>query len=859
MNKKLRTAAKRISAIGASALLLSPAVTANLGNYPENFVSGSSFVGSVVVGASADAMDTTAANAIINDLKSYFSGDTQRVKITYMSEDSGSTGKKIEFAESGDTWNYGESNQDVRNSKFDDDDDSTIFANEETFKNGYSDQDYSEELYVSNGAFLFEHALRDDVEDDISSHIYVKDMDNLMNYVFSIETLTDVGTKGASDEFIGKDLTILGQDYTITEVSFDNVTGLDKLTVIGGANKVALGEGDSTTVEFNGKSYEVTLNAVDENDVQVTVNGQTKVIEQYDTDTVAGVEIAVTEILNPSRNNVQGFAELVVGGNEIALQDGKTVKINDEDIDSMYDGYLATVHFSGDGSGGWEGFNVTYGLQNEEVLNDGDSWTDRVFNAFSIMYEGMNDVSYEELEIAASSSSKLKVSGKLESGDSFSKDVALLTDDNDANSNVKLIGSNSDDAFLVVDFDGNNALDPTALNASAHLIDTETGLEVTATGFIDGVDVSAAGSYVVGNFNVTSDGFNNVTISAIDLTGNHAYGLRFLVGTPDDQSLYEIGSYTSSGDETDFKELLQGKDKDNVDTADIDDLDNVGTATVGTTGQLSALSGMTSKLAFANEALLDFANVAVHNLSASTSYLTFSFDSGDVNADDESTGGDIDKSDFNVTLEVDTGDNEFDVKLTPAEFSLASGAEADVSVDDDNTQEYVNPMGVKVIYDSEDYKKVKIMVPDKQVEAKVYLVTGTVTSGSTMTVTVDEDEVDAKKAELESDGYTIVDTENVESSDVSFDITTPKLDTNVSGMDDMIVVGGPAVNAVARKLLGISSYTIDQAGVLPGEAVIRYFADSNSVLVYGYEKEDTMAAAEKLVDGGLTGSEVSVN
>jgi len=75
------------------------------------------------------------------------------------------------------------------------------------------------------------------------------------------------------------------------------------------------------------------------------------------------------------------------------------------------------------------------------------------------------------------------------------------------------------------------------------------------------------------------------------------------------------------------------------------------------------------------------------------------------------------------------------------------------------------------------------------------------------------------------------------------------MDSEVSEVKDAIVVGGPAVNSAARALLGIEAYTIEQAGVAEGEAVAKYFADNNNVLVYGYSGADTAAIVEKLNAG----------
>jgi len=65
--------------------------------------------------------------------------------------------------------------------------------------------------------------------------------------------------------------------------------------------------------------------------------------------------------------------------------------------------------------------------------------------------------------------------------------------------------------------------------------------------------------------------------------------------------------------------------------------------------------------------------------------------------------------------------------------------------------------------------------------------------------------------------------------------------------------------SIAAALLGLSYPTYGAAsGVGADEAVIRYFADSNSVVVYGYEGKDTAAAVSKLNAGGLSGEVVNV-
>ena len=119
-----------------------------------------------------------------------------------------------------------------------------------------------------------------------------------------------------------------------------------------------------------------------------------------------------------------------------------------------------------------------------------------------------------------------------------------------------------------------------------------------------------------------------------------------------------------------------------------------------------------------------------------------------------------------------------------------------------------------------------------------------------MTRTVSADAVESVKEELEADGYTIVSTEAASSTPVSVDVTGPVMDSAVDSNENLIVVGGPAVNMVARELMGLSSYNYEtDAGVAPGQGIARYFEEENTVLVYGYSAADTVAVVERLNAG----------
>lgn len=839
-----KKATKRIAAVAASAAMVSSAVFgASLSNYPNNFVENGKFNGKVVVGASAAAMDTTSAASIIDDLKAEFSGDSEKVKITYKKSNSG--GDSVEVADSGKALNYGESLSTVKSAAFDDGDSDLLQDENLDLK---TSEDYQQTLSLANNG-VFEHALRDELEDEISSHLFFAKGD-VVSYKMELDSDMDV-TNYDDGDIIGKELIIMGNEFTIGSYSKNaGSTGFDELELIGGSNKVSLGEGESTTVTVEGKSYDVSVQSVSDSKVLLTVNGESMSVDEYDTAEIGGVNVAITDLVPSSRDAVKGYAELVVGGQKVLLKEGSEVEINEEQISDLYEDYKVTVSFDVDSDENanekFQGFVLTYSWENSDgfMLEAGESFDDKVFQAFSIVYDGTNNPEYSEV-VLESSGEELKLSGETMGEDEFDQEIAHALDKTATNTSVRLIGGDTEMPMFVQDLD--LATNPGAIAK----VGATSFYSVTSNGNVIFIGTQAE----IEALFTLSVAWSPGTSTVIDVKATAAdNGLRFLSGDSDNQQLYEITGYSESDDEYDFEDVLSGNTKSDIAYDDVAaKLDDVATFTATTDDVFTVVDNNENNvnLAFANELLVDLSGVT--STAVTDGVVSFSYDEGDMTEDENGdiVGFDVDFGAY------DTTDEEFTLTLDTTNFESFSGAEYDVAEDDDNTQERVTKYGTKVVIDAEDKKSIKVYTPEEQVYAKVSLVTGGA-AAETMTVTVDAADVEDKKAELEEDGYTIVGTETMSSEEVTFDVAAPVMDSEVTGMENMIVVGGPAVNAVARALLGVEEYTIEEAGVNAGEAVIRYYDASNSVLVYGYSAEDTAAAATKLNAGGLSGSEVNV-
>lgn len=859
MVNKFKTATKRIAAVAASVAMVSAtAFAGGLTNYPNNFVKNGVFDGQVIVGAQAQAIDTTSAQSIIDNLASQFSGTSSKTIIT--ATKSSGAGESISIDDPGSSLNYGEDFASVRRSSFDDTD-LKILA-DGTFNNGADDEDYTQEIKLANNGY-FEHSLRDDFESTIDDHIYL-DNKGVANYTLEFKTpvdySSDITQSDLNKDFVGKTLKIMGRDFTITGVG----TNFSYIEMMGGANQVTLGEGDApVTVTVDGTDHKVSVVSVSSgssvNEVLVNVDGQTKSIDEYDSDKVSGVEVGVTDAFPSSRDSVKGYATLIVGGNKINLPaNGEEVKINDKTISDMYDNYVVDSWISRSGMK-LNSIKLVYKLDDDRILQAGQSWKDRVFNAFSLLYKGTNNPKYDEIKVREDSD-KLSLQGETIDGNNYNEDIAKIVDDTNANSYIHLIGHNDDDSLIV----SNLAQENKTFNVgTAGVFNSKIGVQMNVTGVTaTSADITAngvslgtinVGSTFVANdyrFNLTSTNTtaNTAMIELLGVSLVDANGFEALVGDKDNQELYEFKTYTPSSNEIDVENIFDNDLRSDIAEKDIGQgkLTDLTSTDTKEDGVLTNIGGTYDSIAFANNMMLNLSSV---NGVYPNSHLTFWLDKQDLTADDEP--GDFGNG-FNVNLAVDTTNNEFDVKLPSGQGDFVnnlypSGAKADVTDENSDVQEFVTKYGVKVTYDNQDKTYVDVAVPDKQVDADVELVSGT-PKVETKTYTVDSSAVAAKVAELKADGYTVT-TAPAPATNVQFDIKGPVYDTDVTNVTNAIVVGGPAVNAAARKLLGIKDYTIAKAGVAPGEGIAKYFADSNSLLVYGYSGQDTQAIVEKLNAG----------
>lgn len=842
---KFRKATKKIVAV-ASATALASASVFGAANYPSNFVQDGELNAQVVVGSGAASSDMNAAMSIVADLEDRYSEGSSMTTITYREASEG--GERVQILNSGEEHLLGENLDDNRDIPFDDGDLSVLEDGEVRMED--SDEEYSQEINFGQTG-TFEHSLRDRLEDDMSQKMFFEGNEVIMSYTMNLDSSVDVSGY-TNNDIVGEKITIMGNEFTIGNNFGVQGNNFDELKLLGGANEVTLGFGESTTVTVEGNEYDVTLNDASTTSAQLTINGVSKNVDEFESEVFGNTNVVVTDVFSTDRT---GYASFIVGGQEVLLQHGDEVQINDEDISDVFDDYEATVYFSTDGDDtidtDFDGFRIDYSYtdSNGLILREGEMWEDRVFNAVGIQYDGTNNPDYTVTEFSVSGDD-LSLSGETVEGESFDREIGYAFMYNgDTEAAIRLIGDTDTVPMIVEDVDFSGIANQLIQDGSSDAweVQDDNGVTVFTGTAVEIQDLFVNTSVLSATSNLF-DGFD------ADFMQD---GAIIFAGDEDNQYLYQVTNYdrdsTAPDSEFSFEDLLSGSEDNEVRVGDVDsELVDVTTFTADGDDDVSTIAatraGSELGLAFAQEMMVDLRGLTALDLETGTaSSISIGYDEGDMDLDDNT-----DVNDFDIDLDYDTDDEEIELTPVVTGFQNFTGAKYDISDSNDDVQQRVDKYGTIVEFDTDERGYVTISVPDEQVEAMVYLTAGA-SAGSTMTETVSSDMVDDRVAELEADGFTVVSTSEMSTDDVTVNIDGPLTDMDLTEADvaagNHIVVGGPAVNEAARIYLGIDEYTIDQAGVAPNEFVHLYYESANSIVVYGYSAADTTAAVEELNAG----------
>jgi len=807
---ELKKTVKRIAALGAAGIMLGTTVlsamaAANLSNYPSPFIKDGKFDGLIVVGKNAAAQDVIGAVDIGTSLQ-YGMKKTTTTSCggNVVTIDNGvlikGTGKEV--------LNYNEYLGDIRTTALDDEDLPQLLA-EGRYKESKGDTDndvtYTQKIALNNGADLSGYYTYDQPDDGLDAGDYLIFDDSSLAYKYSLDF--DDGVQfvagDANDDFVGSQLEIQGQLYTIT-AAHDNAGLLDKLTLMAGDTVVWLMQDQPIKKTVSGVDHEIMV--VDVNDAEdrcgVSVDGNMVWIDVNSKETINGVEIAVLDAVavHAQLQDVD-VCELNLGATEIKLDNVlHKMKRDGKDIDYAY------VDFPNNAAEKWQGFSIKYTPKDTQYLKMNQSYVDPAFGQFKFSFANSMPTDFEDIKASASGSSKGKISFTNNDGKLVELDMFKAKD---------LIGAQQA-----------NYMYWGSSNTRPILFETDT-FDCGA----DARDCKNARFYAI-----TSGG----TAHIFEIT-SYDYGANGLFGTDDKINLYDV---TYGRSFTDRACTGAGPTTCTVDMGSLGQvkLDFAGDTVTATELDSDTLAGhhiYTSRTKNGADFTIVTRNGANWNDGFRSSTAGPAEDAVTIKENDIDDTG-IVADTITITAQYVTAPtNQLQFRQTSTH-----GYFTDVNkIYDDNTVDIATTFhGTHVEYDNDKWKWVNIHYPSEEVYANVFVapVSAVVsyTGGNVETTTLEK-----------------------------LNIGSAVLDTEVSDVtnNNMIVVGGPCINKVAATLMGKADYACGaDSGIPENKGVIKLFEQTTgkvAMLVAGWEAMDTRRAARvvaKYSDYALSGTDVVV-
>lgn len=831
---------KRLFAVGAGVTMLGAtamgAMAADLSNYPSMFVKDGTFNGFFVVGENAAAIDNLAMTDIAAAMKynapsatatTTVEGDNWRVgtssqkyELTNSNSTQGSLGGEniyaiqtfIDKSElkalSSGSYATGEGTYayqqylyfDIRNSKL----------NEITYYGTNGDDKTADFFFVKSGANIGQYKL----EFSSNAQSTIKD------------TAGSSSTSGTVlDDFENTKLSMMGKEYTLVLARRPQARpqGSIKLTMMGGAASGSLLEGDTTTLEASGKSYEIALTYVDSTYAKFTVNGEaTGKLQKGDTYKLSdGNNVGVSEVLYQSYAGGVHSADFFIGANKLVLQDntvtdsvsdstltigstsisGADVVITGTDDNSTFKISTIIMNMTADSD-----YYVGNGAKLSDVITAENDHKEMLFtNNWDVEYKGLEDAENHDIGIKSNSDRKYdliwydgdgnKVTMPLAYADSST--TTQLSEDGTKhvawfentslmkNDYFILTGGTSNDGSgksFLLQYKGADKDTATSPKIRFKNVGSGETLEYAVAGTVPQATIKLGGySFAVNN--VTDDAVNDFSI-AVDLNGNGA--------------------------------IVNANATDTAGVAvPVDIIDYYG---ANITLTLSAAAGLNVTRGYSIPGTTSF-NISTNTPNANDydnqapSVLKFGVGATTTNK--------VTAASFFVT---GAGGGTSNPLITPAgETNIAYG---------------YTSMGGKVTYSSPSSSPNELTYnyPKKQRLPQLYVTSGAVTSSTSAAGNLVAVEV----------------------------IDATKLDSEIASASaqNLIVVGGPCVNTVAAALLGNPADCTQ--GFTPGKARVKLFENANgnmAMLVAGYSGADTRLAGKVVAHRAkeFSGTEVEVS
>ncbi|HZX44554.1 MAG TPA: hypothetical protein VFF28_02615 [Candidatus Nanoarchaeia archaeon] len=310
----------------------------DLGDFPAPFIQGNEMRGYLVVGDRASAEDIVGVSDIAVSLQYAISGGSgsgrSNFSVSGATWQVGTTSSQLEMAQNTDTFS-GETIGDIRTT-IDETELSLLTDGSITTEKGTSR--YNQYLIFPSDNQSSYVIFAENDNDTASDFLYFRSGQGIGRYSleFATSLQSDVedsaGARTATGTYLGdyedEIITIMGKEFNIvTARRTSATTNSIELTLMGGAVRDTLEEGETKTYTVEGKEYEVTATAITDTApiyARFNINGESvRSLSDGETATLSdGTEIGVVDIVpNEAGDPTQDLVEFFVGASKLFLKD----------------------------------------------------------------------------------------------------------------------------------------------------------------------------------------------------------------------------------------------------------------------------------------------------------------------------------------------------------------------------------------------------------------------------------------------------------------------------------------------------------------------------------------------------------
>ncbi len=673
---EIRKILKKATAVAASASFIGAtmlgAVAQDLANYPAPFVKDGTFDAFIVVGSDAKTDDVLGAVDIGQSLQFALK------KVTTVSAGAAvaTIDEGVKIQKSGNKFNYEDSIAFVEDvSPLTDDDLPVALASGkfvESEGNNKNTETYTQELLFNDTTTAkLVYAQDDDEAPKAGDYLFIDKGEELYNYTLEFDSpidYTNTSSTTANDDLKTATLNIQGQTYTITDVTLSGGR-INKLTLLSGEAVLWLTQNNPITKTVAGVEHTVEVLDVTENEdaCQVKVDGVTVIVDEDETRTISGVQIGVTDVraIHAQLQDVD-VCQISIGASEIELENGKEVKVDDEELEGSRASMIEAR------SGEFDGFSVTYrasDLEDDVYLASGKEFIDPVFRSWKIVYGGLSG-NYESYSLKRSGSDKAD--------------------------------------FKFVNNDGKSVTIPLFMN--------ETNTQV---GFGEGDDVDE--KMIGAGTGLTSFPANCKSTGDI----SDCEGTLILAATANGEAhVFEIVDIDTTDNETDIRDETYGRLFEDVDfvaesiTSPLS-LGSFGSITLNysrSNKEVTAVTTVNAKIETDTSGSLTFVGGSISGGFNAANITLYETDrSGNPDIPDERRGA-------NVTMRAqpDATDEELDLFATLNTPASEAGYSVELQ-DDSDFDVLVTQVGTKVTVNTEDDNSIVIDMPNEEVYGNVFI------------------------------------------------------------------------------------------------------------------------------------------